>query len=56
MTYVFKTISFVHLAVPKDHTNADVTHIIKFVMGGIGQYNRAKKNNGKQTAQTAASP
>jgi len=30
--------------------------MIKFVMGGIGQYNRAKKKNGKQTKHTAPSP
>jgi len=51
-----KTISLVHFATPKNYTNADVTHMIKFVMGGMGQYNRAKKKNGKQTAHTAASP
>ena len=30
--------------------------MIKFVTGEMGQYNRAKKKNGKQIAHTAPSP
>ena len=35
-------------------TRAAVTKKIKLVIGGPGQYNRAKKKNGKQTAKTVA--
>jgi hypothetical protein len=37
-------------------TRAAVTKKIMLVIGGPGQYNRAKKKNGEQTAKTAAKP
>lgn len=37
-------------------TKVEVTKKMMFVIGGPGQYNRAKKKKGKQTPHTAAKP